>query len=93
VREGDYGSRIAAKMIPREYLVTRGGACKKKTGVVELVRDEFRFGKRMGLWGISPSPQSSGIIELRENLKVIYGAQLLTGKILTYNDLARIGVT
>lgn len=39
--------------------------------------------------GYPPCPRSTGIINLRQNREIIYGAQLLTGKILSPWHLAR----
>src|SRR5215467_12427495 len=41
-------------------------------------------------WGTPPPSRSIGIIDLGENLKVIYGAQRLRGKILSRRDLGRV---
>ena len=40
--------------------------------------------------GVPPSPRISGIMHLAENREVIYGAQQLTGKILSRKGLAPI---
>jgi len=40
------------------------------------------------MWGYPPSPRIPGIIELGENREIIYGAQQLTGKILSRKELA-----
>jgi len=45
----------------------------------------------MGFRGYPSPSRSTGIIELRENLEVIYGAQELRGKILSRKDLGPIG--
>jgi hypothetical protein len=42
-----------------------------------------------GFWGTLPS-RSIGIMQLAENLAVIYGAQALRGKILSRRDLGLI---
>ena len=52
-----------------------------KNGGFEETRGKFGCGKRMGLRGIPLSPRAIGIIEFRGNLKIIYGAQQLRGKI------------
>jgi hypothetical protein len=41
--------------------------------------------------GYPPPSRSIGIIELAGNLEIIYGAQQLTGKILSRKDLAFVG--
>ena len=52
---------------------------------------EFRFGKPVEFGVPSPSARSIGIMQLAENLKVIYGAQQLRGKILSRKDLDHVG--
>ena len=48
---------------------------------------QFHFGKLLGA-GDTPSPSRSiGIIELGEDLEIIYGAQSLGGKILSPKEL------
>ena len=49
------------------------------------MEDVFEF-------GVSPSPRSSGIINLGEISQIIYGAQQVTGKILSRWDLGPVGV-
>jgi hypothetical protein len=41
------------------------------------------FWETVGIGGYPPSPRISGIIELAENRKIIYGLQQLAGKILS----------
>ena len=46
----------------------------------------------MGEFGGTPPPWwSIGIIQLAEKLEIIYGAQELTGKILSHKELAPAG--
>ena len=46
------------------------------------------FWELVMVWGIPLPSRSTGMMELEENLEIIYGAQQLTGKILSRNDLA-----
>ena len=50
----------------------------------------FSLGKRR-IFGYPSLPRSIGIMQLAKNLKVIYGAQQLRGKILSHKDLDPIG--
>jgi len=50
---------------------------------------QFRFGKSHGLGGYPSPSRYSGIIELGEKLKIIYGAQLFADKILSGRELDR----
>ena len=43
--------------------------------MIEEREAEFHFGKPVEFGVPSPSPRSIGIMQLAENLKVIYGAQ------------------
>ena len=49
----------------------------------------FHFGKQMD-FGVPLPLRSSGIIDLAENLEMIYGAQAFRGKILSRRDLESI---
>ncbi len=71
-----------------------GQAGRKKISICEKTGtfQQFHFGKLEWIWG-TPSPLgSTGIMELGEIYKVIYGAQQLRGKILSRKDLGPVGI-
>src|SRR6516225_2982274 len=53
-------------------------------------RVEFRFGNWLWGRGIPPPPWPCGIITLAGNREIIYGAQSVTGKILSRRELGAV---
>ena len=81
---GEVGFLLAAKGAAAEGALQR----KKVLMWVGMSHEKLSFILGSGCSsGVSPSPWSTGMMDLAENLEVIYGAQQLRGKILSRKDL------